>query len=137
MPTIAEIESFLETVRSYIHLGNIDFLPSSKNKYTLSNLGISYEDAFAMVTALTATEYYRGPSPDRRFPKQQIWEFGIENVFEENDKPESDLYVKITIRNSNHNNKKDLLMMSFHSAEESMSFPYREHRFNAIKQDII
>lgn len=129
MPTISEIESFLEKVRRNIQLRNIDFLPSSKNKYALSNLGISYDDAFALVIGLTAKEYYRGPSPDHKFPKQQIWEFGIENIFEENERPECDLYIKLTIRNSKDTKKKDLLMMSFHSAEKQMNFPYRGNGF--------
>lgn len=127
MPTIAEIESFLEEVRSYIRLDKIDFLPSSKNKYALSNLGISFDDAFAMVIGLTAKEYYRGPSPDHKFPNQQVWEFGIENIFEEYEKPRCDLYIKLTIRNSKDKKEKELLMMSFHSAERAIRFPFSKN----------
>ncbi|MBE1553224.1 type II toxin-antitoxin system MqsR family toxin [Sporosarcina limicola] len=128
MPTIIDIELFLEQVRKFISLGKIDFLPSSKNKYALSNLGISFDDAFALVIDLTAMNYYRGPNPDHKFPKQQVWEFGLENIFQENEKPMSDLYIKLAIRKRKEPKETDILMMSFHSAERAMRFPYRGNR---------
>lgn len=108
-----EINAFLEKAREYIRLKKIDFIHGFQEKYILGHLGISFRDAFEMVKELTYKNYFNGPSPDRDFPNEEVWEFGIQ------DEPD-DIYIKLKFRQS----KGDLLMMSFHYAEKPISYPY-------------
>ncbi|ABO48579.1 hypothetical protein Dred_0029 [Desulforamulus reducens MI-1] len=121
MPTTEEIEKYLELVRLFIVEDKVDFIKGSDEKYTLGKLGISITDAFEMVKDLDVKNYYRGPSPDHRYPSQQVWEFGIPEIFEDEIPPHRDLYVKLTFRNT----RGDLLMMSFHKARDLITYPYK------------
>lgn len=71
MITVSEIEEFLEEVRCFIHDGKTDFI-FSKGKYALGKLGISIEDAFAMVSELTHENYYQGPTSDHDYNDQGV-----------------------------------------------------------------
>lgn len=120
MITDSEIEGFLKKVRCYIDSGKVDFIKGRQEKYTLGVLGISIEDAFALVYELTPENYYQGPTADHDFPDQEVMEFGIEDIFPESPKPGSSLYIKLTFRPR----RDDLLMMSFHPARKEITYPY-------------
>lgn len=122
MITIPDIEDYLKKVRHFIDEGKIDFIKGRDEKYALGVLGIGLEDAFAMVYELTYKNYYRGPSPDHKFPDQEVMEFGYEDIFPELPLPKSSLYIKLVFRPQ----KNDLLMMSFHSATQEITYPYGE-----------
>lgn len=129
MITVSDIEDFLEKVRSFIDQGKIDFI-YSKGKYALSKLGISIEDAFAMVYELTHKDYYRGPTPDHNYKDQEVIEFGLEDIFSDLDYPGSSIYIKLTFRPR----KDDLLMMSFHPATEPITYPHGKDKLSPITE---
>ena len=120
MITPPEIEEFLEKVRLYIDNGKTDFILGKEEKYTLGKLGISIEDAFAVVTEITYENFYQGPTPDHTFINQEVMEFGIEDFFSDLSYPNKSLYLKLTFRQR----KNDLLMMSFHPARHRITYPY-------------
>ena len=122
MATIQDIESFLALARALLDSNKTDFIKGPEEKLALSQLGISFQDALSMVYELTYKNYYRGPSPDHRDKSQIIWEFGIEDIFEENTYPQTSLYIKLTIRKK----KGDLLMMSFHPAVKPIKYSYNK-----------
>ncbi|MDZ5474182.1 hypothetical protein SM124_21030 [Bacillus sp. 31A1R] len=109
-----EITSFLDKCKSYIFHKKVDFILGPEEKYTLSNMGISYQDAFELVNEITYMNYYRGPSADHKNPSEVVWEFGFEEV-------PQDIYIKLKFRN----NRDDLLMLSFHYAERPITYAYR------------
>jgi hypothetical protein len=117
---IEQIETFLEKVRCCIQQKNIRLVPRRKSLDTLNNLGISIQDAFAMVEEMTYENYYRGPSPERNpnFNPGDIWEFGIE--IETDDL--NDVYVKLKDEQTNYY----IICLSFHEAEYPINYPYKQ-----------
>lgn len=118
--THEECCAFLSTVKEHIDKNTFDFIRGKKEKYSLSELGIHFTDAIEMVKELTPDHYYKAPRQDHAFAEQQVWEFGIDEVFEE-EYPHSTLYIKITTRPR----KNDLVMLSFHSAEFPINYPLK------------
>lgn len=129
MITVPEIDEFLKKVRRFIDDGKTDFI-YSKAKYALGMLGISIADAFAMVCELTHENYYQGPSPDHDYKDQEVMEFGLEDIFPDLPYPSSSLYIKLTFRPR----KNDLLMMSFHSARDPITYPYGKDKLSPVTE---
>ncbi|WP_052807263.1 type II toxin-antitoxin system MqsR family toxin [Risungbinella massiliensis] len=117
--SVGQINAFLSKARFYLQRGKMDFIRGKEEKQTLSQLGISIRDAFALVYDLTVENYYRGPSADHKIPTESVWEFGWE------EEPQ-DIYIKLKFRSV----RDDLLMMSFHFANRPIVYPYKKRRYD-------
>lgn len=120
-----ECKIFLASLKRLIENGSLDFVLRRINKETLSNLGISIDDAIYSIRELTIDNYCRGPVEDHQDGTQMIWEFGIEDFFFEADYPYSSLYIKIVIRPS----KNDMVVISFHAAKFAIVYPLKNKNY--------
>lgn len=123
MASEEECHAFLADLTRIIESETLDFILRKENRRTLSNLGISIDDAKYTIRELTIDNYYKGPKKDHQYASQEIWEFGIDDFFIEEEYPFSSLYVKIVIRPS----KNDMAMISFHPARFSIVYPFKKH----------
>lgn len=76
MVPLEDIEKILSDIRLAIDEGKFQPIERGKNKYTLSMLGISWDDVKSEIYELTATEYFQGPEVDRDDPhSDRFWMF--------------------------------------------------------------
>ena len=89
-------------------------LNRKKNQETFAELNILNTKSFCTseINKLTASNYYKGPTPDTE-NKGDYWEFGT--VI--NDK---EIYIKINYGLTN----KSCLLISFHFAEFRITYPF-------------
>ena len=107
MTSKEEILTFLESSKKLIASGNYDFVPRRKNLLSLAMHGISLNEAKAVITNLTSSDYYKGPKQDFSRPGE-IWEFKKEIG-------SVDFYIKLKI--DLEGNHKVLKCLGFHEDE--------------------
>jgi hypothetical protein len=117
IPKQADIEGFLKEFKRCWDGKVIDRV-NQKNEDTLVVLGITPQHRAEEVRKLKYTDFFRGPSPDHLIPGHEWWEFGLRIKKQE-------IYIKIKVYNSD-SGKKMGKCMSFHLAEEKITYPYKE-----------
>lgn len=76
MASSEDIAKVLEDMRTAIDSGKFQPISRVKNMNTLTQLGITWDDAKAELYELTAADYYQGPEIDRDYPKADLlWVF--------------------------------------------------------------
>jgi hypothetical protein len=115
-----EITTFLKQAKVLISQGKRRFLERDKNISSISNMGLTIEQAWAEILELTYREYLGGPELDdnpRYATKGHLWwMFGIEVS-------ELQVYIKLRIAASNV-----VVCLSFHEAEYPLFCPYQDTR---------
>lgn len=113
-----EIESFLADVRKTIR-SSFNMRGSEKYRNTLTKLGFNRKDVKREIETLSVENYAVGPVPEHH-TSNSIWIFGkiIQN---------HEIYIKLKlIGMDNDANEVDTVhCMSFHFAEENLSYPYK------------
>lgn len=119
-PSQEDVEQFLENFKACWD-GKVVPRTDSKNDDTLTILGITPRHRMEEVKRLRYVDYFRGPSPDHDgIPGKEWWEFGLRiKVYE--------IYIKIRIYKKG-NGKYGAKCMSFHIAEEKITYPFKEKR---------
>lgn len=119
-PSQEEVEQFLKNFKASWD-GKVVPRTDSKNDDALTILGITPKHRMEEVKRLRYVDYFRGPSPDHDgIPGKEWWEFGLRiKVYE--------IYIKIRIYKKG-NGKYGAKCMSFHIAEEKITYPFKEKR---------
>lgn len=114
-PSQEEIEQFLKIFKASWD-GKVVPRLDYRNDDTLAILGITPKHRMEEVKRLRYIDYFRGPSPDHDGdPDKEWWEFGLRVK-------DHEIYIKIRI--GNYGAK----CMSFHTAEEKITYPFKEKR---------
>ncbi|MCE7062557.1 hypothetical protein [Dyadobacter sp. CY343] len=116
MASQVEVEQFLREFFVKYKIFNILFIERTnpKNAQTLLLLEISPAKRRTIIESLTFKDYVAGPLDDTLYGGSSLWVFGKAHQKEE-------LYVKISLGRPNSN----VLCISFHIAEYSMSYPFK------------
>lgn len=110
-----EVEYFLNQLKDKMRLFDVVFQPRDKNKQCLEELDINAPDRLMYLKNLKVENYHSGPNKDNCDPKRpDYYEFGLEIKGVE-------VYIKISLGQLN----RDIVCMSFHRAERSMTYPLR------------
>ena len=76
MPSVTDIQQILSDLRTAIDAGKFIPIERQKNKNTLAQLGITWQDAKNEIYELEARHYFQGPSIDRDRPSSdKFWVF--------------------------------------------------------------
>jgi hypothetical protein len=95
----------------------IDIVDRFKNMQSLAKLGFTKKNCKDVILSLSVDDYCDGPKQDKDRPGE-IWEFGklIEG---------KEVYIKLKVAQVGE--KKLAKCLSFHVAEYSLYFPFREN----------
>lgn len=116
-PTQEEVEQFLKIFKACWD-GRVVPRKDEKNDDTLTILGITPKHRMEEVKRLHYYDYFRGPTPDHDGdPSKEWWEFGLRVKGHE-------IYIKIRIYKK-ENGKYGAKCMSFHIAEEKITYPFK------------
>jgi len=119
-PNPEEIEQFLKIFKSCWD-GNVVPRLDEKNDETLTILGITPKHRAEEIKKLRYTDYFNGPSPDHDGdPDKEWWEFGLRVKGHK-------IYIKIRIYKKEKGGY-GAKCMSFHIAEEKITYPFKEKR---------
>ena len=115
-----EIASLLRHVRRQIQLSDTDsprFVLSTrdKNVETIARLELNRNDVKMILSELSVEDYCSGPSPDHQ-AAGEFWVFG-KNI------RGLPIYIKFKLNDSR--DAAGVRVLSFHVAEEAMSYPFR------------
>jgi hypothetical protein len=115
MASQGEIESFLKAVKTKILVFGIAFRPREKNLQALADLDITSKSREEIILSLQVVDYCSGPNKDLDVPgKPDYYVFGKSVNGKE-------VYIKLSPGLSG----KMVDCMSFHSAEHSLSYPFK------------
>ena len=113
--TKEKVESFLNDFHTKLNVFSIVFVNREKNSQALLDLEITTEQRLEFIKNLKAEDYFNGPRQDANVPNSPpFWEFGI-NV------KENEVYIKINFGKPN----KSVMCISFHIAENKITYPYK------------
>lgn len=116
--TIEHVEKFLSDFNTKTRVFGIIFrVDRDKNINTLLKLEASAEQREKIVTALCAEDYSEGPVPDTLHHVAEMWVFGKKFKKEE-------IYIKISMGYPGSNT----ICISFHVAEHSMNYPFKNKK---------
>lgn len=119
-PSPDEIEQFLKIFKSCWD-GSVVPRLDERNDDALTILGITPKHRMEEVKRLHYTDYFRGPSPDHDgIAGKEWWEFGRRVKGHE-------IYIKISLLKK-ENGQYIGRCMSFHTAEEKITYPFKEKR---------
>ena len=113
MATADEVERFLSDLKTKLSVFGMNIIERKKNRETMAELEILNTNTFCIdeIKKLKAENYFRGPVKDTE-NQGLYWEFGTFIKSRE-------IYIKINYGNEN----KPCLLISFHFAEFSISYP--------------
>ncbi len=114
MTPIEEVSRFLVDFKTKLDVYEVVYMNREKNLQALADLDIRPFERTAYLRNLAVENYYRGPHPDQA-GISDLWEFGIQVKSNE-------VYIKIQLGAYNHS----AICISFHVAEFTMTYPYRE-----------
>lgn len=113
--TKEQVESFLNYLHTKLNIFSIVFDQRDKNRQTLADLEISYNQRIDFIKSMKPEDYIDGPNKDTNdTTRPDYWVFGIKVK-------EKDIYVKINLGYSN----KPVICISFHIAEFPLEFPFK------------
>jgi hypothetical protein len=117
MPNRQEVQRFLDDFFAKYRIFDILFTERTnpKNAQTLLLLEISPVKRRQIIEAITVDDYVEGPLADTLYQISEMWVFG------KNFKGHQ-LYIKISMGRANAN----VLCISFHIAERTMSYPFKQ-----------
>jgi hypothetical protein len=117
MPNRREVHRFLEDFFVKYRIFDILFMErkNPKNAQTLLLLEISPRKRRQIIEAITVYDYVEGPLTDTLYQTNDMWVFGKRFQGHE-------LYIKISMGRANAN----VLCISFHVAERTMSYPFKQ-----------
>ena len=113
-----QVEEFLRTLKEKIKIFDIAYRNREKNLNALAALEITPVERNNYIKKLKVEDYYRGPIKDTENPlNPDYFEFGIIiNGIE--------TYIKINLGREN----KRVDCISFHKAEMTINFPFKEKK---------
>ena len=114
------VEAFLIEARQLIADGRYALVPRDINTTGLAELGITPEQAWDIIAALTTNNYCKGPEADRD-REGWLWFFGASIE-------KRPAYIKLKIEEGRRS--RFLKCVSFHPADEFLRFPLRPVRQN-------
>ncbi|MDL1979293.1 MAG: hypothetical protein LWX52_14580 [Deltaproteobacteria bacterium] len=111
------ISKFLTTFKQIATTGRgIDIVSRGKNLRSLAELGITKRNCIDEILSLSVADYCEGPEPDTDRPGE-IWKFGKHIG-------DKEVYIKLKI--ARVAKKTIAKCLSFHIAEYSLCFPFKE-----------
>ncbi|GAB4234049.1 MAG: hypothetical protein Tsb0034_07520 [Ekhidna sp.] len=117
MTTEKEIKEFLRSFKEKMSIWDVLFLDDrGKNARTLSTLEIRPVDRLQVLKELEYKDYSQGPLEEDWHGGKEMWVFGREVKGEE-------IYIKITPGAPGTS----VICISFHIAEFSMDYPFKNH----------
>ncbi|WP_181305531.1 hypothetical protein [Rufibacter sp. XAAS-G3-1] len=126
MPTLKEVEAFLEALRLKLEFREVRFIhrPEYISAYAeLKTWGYPPQELAEIIKALTPTDYSEGPikDTDNIPPKGPLWVFG--KRIGPKDRPKSkkkvEFYIKVQLGLENEN----VICISFHPSKHDMVYP--------------
>lgn len=114
MATRFEVEQFLDKFKVKIEIFGIFFLDREKNVNALNELGITRMERLAVIKSIEVDDYCEGPIKEQLNGFGEMWVFG-------KDVKGQEVYIKIALGHPDSNT----IVISFHIAEHSMSFPFK------------
>jgi len=110
------VKSFLQELKQVIRTWDIFFINRPKNSVQdMADIGITANSRKEIIAQLEIEDYSEGPLPETQYNGAEMWVFGKTIKKQE-------VYIKLTI--SRNTNK--AICISFHKAEHSMDFPFKE-----------
>lgn len=117
MATREEVEAFLRDFRAKMSVWDIIYRDErGKNTQALADLEIRPIDRTRIIESITVKDFCEGPTTETLYGGADMWVFGKEVKREE-------VYIKITLGRPGSN----VLCISFHIAEHSMNYPYKNN----------
>ncbi|OXA96110.1 type II toxin-antitoxin system MqsR family toxin [Flavobacterium hercynium] len=112
----ATVKSFLQELKQIIKTWDIFFVNRPKNSVQdLADIGITANSRKEIIAQLEVEDYSEGPLPETQFNGKELWIFG--KIIKK-----QEVYIKLTISRTTNN----AICISFHKAEHSMEFPYKQ-----------
>ena len=112
-----KVREFLRELKKIVTTGRgLDVIPRRENIDALAELGLTKKNRKDEILALSVADYCKGPSPDSDKPGE-IWVFGKCVGGKE-------VYIKLKI--AHIGNEKIAKCLSFHVAQRTLCFPFRE-----------
>lgn len=109
------VKSFLQELKQIINIWGIIFTNRPKNSIQhLADLGITASSRKEIISQLEVEDYSEGPLPETQYNGNDMWVFGKIIKTQE-------IYIKLTIIGTTGKT----ICISFHKAEYSMSFPFK------------
>lgn len=109
-----QITLCLFRVKQTVAAGEIQFIDRKKNMATLTQLGMTVQNAIDALLGLGLANYVSGPETDHDTGEPKcIWKFGILIENEE-------IYVKLKLL------EEQVKELSFHISERKLDYPYAE-----------
>lgn len=116
MTSKSTVKSFLQELKQNLKIWQILFINRKKNSIQdLADLEITAKSREVIISKLEVIDYSEGPLPETQFNGKELWVFGKEIKGQE-------IYIKLTISKDTSN----VICISFHKAEHSMNFPFKE-----------
>ena len=115
MATRGEVEQFLNLFKVKFEIWGIVFLDGrEKNYQALADLNITRDERLSIVKSIQIEDYSQGPIKDVLNDYGEMWIFG-------KDVNGIEIYIKIAMGKPNLKT----ICISFHKAENKMSYPLR------------
>ncbi len=110
------VATFLKVFKSVVTDGRgLDVVPRTVNRDALIELGLTERNRRQEILGLSVQDYCSGPEPDNDRPGE-LWVFG--RIMDGRE-----VYIKLKI--AEVNGEKVAKCLSFHSAEYSMTYPFK------------
>lgn len=116
-----KIGKFLKEFKEIASKRGIYVVPREVNKDALAELGLTSRNRVDEILSLSVADYCAGPEKDHDKPGE-VWMFGKQIG-------DHEVYIKLkiaVIKDSRMRENKIAKCISFHKAEYSLKFPYRE-----------
>ena len=114
MTPIDKVSRFLADFKAKMDVYDVVYVNREKNLQALADLDIRPFERTTYLRSLAVENYYRGPHPDQA-GISDLCEFGIQVK-------SSEVYIKIQLGVRN----RSTICISFHVAEFSMTYPYKQ-----------
>jgi len=117
MATRDEVAAFLRDFKAKAEIWDIIYRDDrGKNTQALADLEIRPIDRTKIIESIAVEDYYEGPTKETLYDGAEMWVFGKEVKKKE-------VYIKITLGFPG----RSVLCISFHIAEHSMNYPYKNN----------
>jgi len=118
MTTKDQVESFLRNFKEKMKIWDVLFRDErEKNTQALADLEITPIDRKKILKDLSADDFSEGPLEETLYRSSNMWTFGKEVKKQE-------VYIKISMGSAGTS----VICISFHIAEQSLQYPFKEKR---------
>lgn len=119
MASKSEVEVFLREFKVKLNVFQIVFRDErKKNSQFLLSLELTPIARRKVIESLEVVDYSEGPLDDTLYGIASMWVFGKRVK-------KAEIYIKISMGRPNE----EVLCISFHDAEESMNYPFKEYEY--------